>query len=250
MDRVPTGIKGFDELIEGGIPKGFTVLYCGSPGTGKTIFALQYLYNGAKMFNEKSIYITFEQKRQDLIDQAKQFGWDLEELEKNNLLKLYTVSIKELGVETAGLIANFVRDGGYKRLVIDSLSTLTTYAPIYTAKDEQCIKDYLGNNVFFSPPIIGDNLVKKYIYTFLDDLRQLTDVTTIVVGEAPIRGDYISRDTISEFVCDGIISVTFESLGGGYSRSMIVRKMRNTKNDQDLHPLEIGKEGIVVHKLE
>jgi len=62
MERVQTGIKGFDGLIEGGFPKSSAILLSGTPATGKTIFALQYLVNGIEKFNEKGIYITFEEK--------------------------------------------------------------------------------------------------------------------------------------------------------------------------------------------
>lgn len=63
MERVATGIKGFDNLIEGGFPKGSAILLSGTPATGKTIFALEYLVNGARKFNERGLYVTFEEKR-------------------------------------------------------------------------------------------------------------------------------------------------------------------------------------------
>ena len=61
IKRIETGIIGFDGLIKGGFPIASTVLLTGSPGTGKTIFGLQYLYNGALKFREKGLYVTFEQ---------------------------------------------------------------------------------------------------------------------------------------------------------------------------------------------
>ena len=80
-NQVKTGITGFDELVEGGFPKGKCILLSGTPGTGKTIFSLQYIYNGAKRFKEKSLYISFEENKEHLFSQAKKFGWDLEKLE-------------------------------------------------------------------------------------------------------------------------------------------------------------------------
>ena len=71
-----------------------------------------------------------------------------------------------------------------------------------------------------------------------------------MVSEASEADGYISRDTISEFMCDGVVLVKFESMGGDYSRSLIVRKMRNTKNDEDVHPVEISEKGIIIHKIE
>ncbi len=248
MERVATGIKGFDELVQGGFPKGSTILHCGSPATGKTIFALEFVYNGAQKFNEKSLFVTFEQKREELIEQASQFGWNLEELEQRGMLKILSIPAKELSHGTSEMIVKLAFDEGFTRVVIDSLSTLTINAPIYSNKDESSVKDVVGDKMFFSAPIIGDTIIKRFIYKFIDDLKRVDHITTMIVGESPLKGDFISRDTISEFICDGVVMVTFESMGGQFPRSIIVRKMRNTKNDEDIHPLEISNEGMIVHK--
>ena len=60
IPRVATGIPGFDELIEGGFPKNFVILLAGTPGTGKSIFSLEYIYNGASSLNENGVYITLD----------------------------------------------------------------------------------------------------------------------------------------------------------------------------------------------
>ncbi len=250
MERVPTGIKGFDDLVQGGFPRGSTILYCGSPGTGKTIFSLEYAYRGAKEFNEKSLYVTFEQRREELVEQASQFGWDLGEIEHSGMLKIVSIPARDLNYKTSAGIVKMSIDEGFKRVVIDSLSTLTINAPIYSDQEANTVKDVVGDKMFFSPPIIGDTLTKRFIYNFIDDIKRADHITTLLVGEAPDKGDFISRDSISEFICDGVILVTFESMGGEFSRSLIVRKMRNTKNDEDIHPLEIGHAGMVVHNIE
>ena len=97
IKRIPTGIAGFDKLISGGFPENFVVLLAGTPGTGKSIFSLEYLYNGATMFNEKGIYITLEQTAEDLKKQALQFGWDFDALEREG--KVVVKKIDALGVE-------------------------------------------------------------------------------------------------------------------------------------------------------
>lgn len=248
-NRVASGIPGFDELVEGGFPNRSSVLICGGPGTGKTIFCLQHLINGVTMFNEKGLYVTFEQEADALRDQARQFGWDLDKLEREGKLQIMSVSVDKMTRDIIKKIQDIVKKQGIKRLVIDSLSTLVVNAPIYTTPSELAIKDVVGDNIVFSPPIIGDYIVKRFIYTFIDSLREL-DCTTLLISEAAQSGDYITRDTLSEFVCDGVVLITFESMGGAYSRSLIVRKMRQTKNDDDVHPVEISQKGIVVHKIE
>jgi len=246
--RVKTGIKGFDNLVQGGFPEGSTILVTGTPGTGKTLFGLEYLYNGAKKFREKGMFVTLEQKLDDIREQAKGIGLDLRSLEKNGSIFLMHIPVDELSSETIEKIKQEAKKRKVKRLVIDSISTLSVNAPIYTPVKDMALRDIMNYKAFFSPPILGNFVVKRFIYGFLDNLKEL-DCTTLVTSEAPERGEYLSRDTISEFLTDGILVITFESMGGEYSRNLVVRKMRGTSNDEDVHPLEISGKGLVVHTL-
>lgn len=247
--RTPTGIPGFDELVGGGFPTNSTILICGGPGCGKTIFCMQYLINGIMKFNESGLYVTFEQRREDLLKQAVQFGWDLEKLEKSGKLKIIAMPVDKISKTIIEDIKKIVKENKIKRLVFDSLSTLIINAPIYTSPNELAVQDVVGENIVFSPPIIGDYIVKRFVYNFIEQLRDL-DCTSLLISEASQNGEYISRDTLSEFACDGIVLISFESMGGAYSRSLIVRKMRSTKNNEDVHPVEISDKGIIVHKIE
>jgi len=101
MDRTATGIPGLDELLQGGFPQGSTVLVSGSTGTGKSILALQYLYYGANN-NEPGVYSTMENSREDVIEQASQFGWDVERLENENKLVINVMK---------GPVSEFACDG-------------------------------------------------------------------------------------------------------------------------------------------
>lgn len=249
LKRVPTGVPGFDELIEGGFPMNSSTLVVGGPGTGKSIFSMNFLVNGAEKFGEKCMYVSFEQRAEALREQGMQFGWDLAALEKKGTLKILSIPVQKITKETIKDIQEAVKKGGVRRLVIDSLSTLVVNAPIYVSSSNLAVEDVVGENVFFSPPIVGDYIVKRFIYDFIDSLKEL-DCTTILIGESAQSGEFITRDTISEFASDGIIMINFESLGGAYSRSLIVRKMRETKNDEDVHPMEISKSGVIVHKIE
>lgn len=249
LKRVPTGVPGFDELVQGGFPKGASILVCGGPGTGKTIFCSEYIVKGATEFKEKGLYVSFEQRAQDIRSQGKQFGWDIEALEKKGMIKLMSVPAVDIKRSIIEDIKNLVKKEGIKRLVVDSLSTLVVNAPIYVQPTELAVQDVVGENVVFSPPIIGDYIVKRFIYDFIDALKDL-DCTTLLITEAGQSGEYLTRDTLSEFVCDGVILISFESMGGAYSRSLIVRKMRQTKNDEDVHPVEISNKGMIIHKIE
>lgn len=247
LERVKTKIKGFDELVEGGIPKGHSVLVTGGPGTGKSIFCMEFLVNGAKQ-GENGLYVSFEQNDEDIKMQALQFGWDLNELEKKKKLNVMSIKVKDINKKTIDKIKSFAKKNNIKRLVIDSLSTLIVNAPIYEDLSKLGVTDYLSNRTFYSPPIIGDKVVNRFLYNFIDEIKSIKDCTTLIVAEASENG--MSNEIIlGEYSCDGVIKITFESLGGEYSRSLIVRKMRMTKNNDDVHPMEISNKGVILHSL-
>lgn len=247
--RVKTGIKGFDRLVDGGFPMGSTVLYTGTPGTGKTIFGLEYLINGWKKYKEKGLFVSLEETEDDLFEQASQFGWNLKALHKQGAVCVMAIPSKNINNQTSSDIMQRIKKDKFKRLVVDSLSTLSVNAPIFEVAQRLNVKEIMNNNTFLSPPVVGDLMVKRFIYGFIDDLRVIKGVTTILISENSEHADFLSRDTISEFLCDGVIVVNFESIGGDFARHLLVRKMRQTKNDENQHPLEIGKKGLVVHEV-
>ena len=244
--RVATGIKGFDKLIQGGFPEGAVILLIGTPGTGKTLFTLEYIHNGVTKFKEKCMYVTLEQSLDDVREQAKEIGMDLKRLEKSGMLTLMHVPIHDLTTQTIELIKKEVKERKIKRLVIDSLSTLSVNAPVYTPIKDIALRDIMNYKAFFSPPILGDFVVKRFIYGFLYDIKQL-GCPSLVTSEAPEKGEFLSRDTVSEFIADGIILMNFEINAWQTSRSLLIRKMRGTKSDSGVHGFEITNTGMNVH---
>jgi circadian clock protein KaiC len=230
MDNIKTGIPGFDKLVSGGFPLGKSILLSGTPGTGKTIFALQFLYNGATKFDEKGVYISLEEGTDNLKRQALQFGWDIGKLEKSGKLKIISIPAGEIKERTAGEIINIAKKMGASRLVVDSLSTLAINSP----------------TIYHNTTEITELSIKRFIYRFVSLLKD-ANMTSILISQT--SEGQLSRDGVSEFICDGIVLIHHESLGGEFSRSLTVRKMREVKNDEDIHPVEIGKIGLVVHSL-
>lgn len=228
IKRTKTHIEGFDELILGGFPNSSNILITGTAGTGKTIFSLQYLYNGVIEDNEIGIYFTFEEKRDDIISQANQFGWDLEKLEKKGKLKIISIGTEDISKNTINEILEIITNTKAKRVVIDSIITLS----------------------FITPQVqeipINKHTIKRFLYSFITSFKNIDNLTTIFISQK----DEISSNSISEYLCDGVINIEHESLGSDYSRNLTIIKMRQTKNNEDLHPLEISNKGIIIHNLE
>lgn len=229
MKRIKTTISGFDELIQGGFPENSCIYLSGKPGTGKTIFSLQYLYGGAYFENEVGIYFSFEEKKDSLYQQADQFGWDLKKLEKDKKIKVITIGYENISLNLIQDIFEIIKDLKAKRIIIDSISTLAFLASGISSKNS-----------------INEFTVKNFLYSFITKFRELEDVNVLFIGQ---EGEELSSK-ISNYICDGIISISYEPLGGSFSRILTIPKMRKTKNDEDIHPLEISPNGIIIHNLE
>jgi len=226
MERVKTYIKGFDELIEGGFPIGSNILLSGEEGCGKTIFSIQILYNAVVKNNENCIYFTFEEKKNSLIKQAKQFSWDLEKLEKINKLKIISIGTSNINKNTIDEMIEIIKNNKSKRVVIDSITTLAYLTP---------------NNCD-----INEYVVKKFLYSFISKFKEIENLTTIFISQ---KDEKISND-IFKYLCDGVINIKYDSLGCDFSRNLIIKKMRKTKNNCDIHPLEINERGIEIYNLD
>lgn len=229
--KVATGIEGFDKLIQGGFPPGKQILLTGTPGTGKSIFCLEYIYNGATIFSEKGLYVSFEEDAEDLKAQAAQFGWDFTRLEQERKAWIVGIPASEITESSIADITRLIKQHGITRLVIDSLTSLAINIP--------------SSRIAVSS--ITDIFTRRFIYQFIYQLRELRNVTTLLVSQTADKG--LSLDGVSEFVCDGIVRIEYESLGGAYTRFLAVRKMRQVKNEEDIRPMEITDKGLVIHEM-
>ena len=86
LKKAPSGITGFDEITGGGLPRGRTTLVLGGPGSGKTVFALQYLVNGARIYGEPGIFVAFEETSKRIMANAESFDWRLGQLQRKKLI--------------------------------------------------------------------------------------------------------------------------------------------------------------------
>ncbi len=223
MDRVPTGIAGLDEIIEGGLPRGRTVLITGTAGSGKTTFGIQFLYSGATEYGENGLFVTLQEELPDIKEDMARYGWDLEKLGQQKKLVLIQSPVPfEIGQENIDIDAMLdtihkrAMEVDAKRIVFDSLMQLG-----------------LPYNDIIS--------LRRDIMRLSSLLREL-GCTTMLLTEM-VEGDQrVSRYGVEEFVAQGVIIL---HLTPAY-RAIQVAKLRGTRHDTGLHRMRIGDKGIVV----
>ena len=226
MERVPTGIKGLDELVQGGLPQGSTVLLSGGTGTCKTIFSMQYIYNGALQYNEPGLFVTIESNPKNIAWNMESFGWDIRKMQEQRMINIYRLHLSPkktfsgLIQDELNTITGLVKELGIKRLVVDSTTA-------------------------FAALIDDAASIRHLLFKFADGLKEL-ECTTIFTSETKSIKTVFSAYGVEEFMADGLIVLYFTPP----NRSIFVRKMRGTNHSKTVHPFEITQNGIVVKPKE
>ncbi len=237
MNRVPTGIPGLDELIEGGFPEGSTILVAGGAGTGKTIFALQYIYAGAAVYNEPGVFITLEEGPKNILWNLQNFGWDYATLNQQGLMKIYRISVNpperfaERWKEEIDRIIEMVKSVGAKRVALDSITALGMLL------GEKLVKSERGSELWIGSPIT----LRSMIAELSERLKELNITSVFTTGTRGGKMDF-SAFGMEEFIVDGVILLYFFPP----HRALFIRKMRGTNHSNKIHPMSISKNGIEV----
>ena len=221
--RVSTGVTGLDEIIEGGFPRGRTILVTGMAGSGKTTLGMQFLYAGATKYNENGLFITLQEELKDVVQDMARYGWDLEKLAGENRIGLaqpptpFEISDEKIDIDTMlDLIHEKAMAIDAKRIVFDSLAQLGLPCPDIVA-------------------------LRRDIMRLGAMLREL-GCTTLLLTEMLDSKGQISRYGVEEFITQGVIVM---HLAPSY-RAIQVAKLRGTNHDTGLHRMRITGNGIVV----
>ncbi len=221
-DRTRTGIKGIDDLTGGGFPKRKCVAVVGGPGTGKSIFLMQFLINGALRYNEPGIYITFEETPEEVRSDYKDFNFNIRELEKNNLLRIVhynPMRIKRFIKNMDVTLRDLIKEIKAKRIAIDSLNAFTL---MYDKEGE----------------------MRMGLFQLFQTLKEL-GVSCLLSSES-WRDPSISKSGAVEFIADGVVMLYNLKIGDTRVRAVEILKMRGIKHEARIVPFKINSNGIKV----
>lgn len=236
--RVNTGIHGLDKMLAGGFRPGSANLVWGAPGAGKTTLGLEFLYRGALAGNA-GLWISFEEFPQSLYRDAKSIGWDLEPLERENLLHLTFTSPKVLLQSLAAKPSLFDQFPA-ERIVLDSISHLRR--------------------------LTEDPLELRQIYHLVTTRLRQSGATSLLIGEStqstfspnaagiPTGRSWPAGDGSGAcsmqiaFMADSIISLNYVEIESAIHRALMVLKMRGSDHAKEIHRFEIRQGGIVVRE--
>lgn len=225
IERVETGIKDLDEMLNGGIPQGSVTTVIGGFGTGKSIFSMKFIHSGL-VKGEKCIYLSIEQKEDEIIKTSALFGWDFTPYVERGTLKLIRLSpgmIKTTVARIESELPELLKAFAPKRLVIDPI---TLYEMIFDHEGER----------------------RNQLFTLVEIIKE-SGTTSVMVSESSRESPYQSRFGLIEYIADGVI--TLRNIRGTDMKSVMrlieVSKMRLTEHSDAIKPYKITKNGIVVH---
>jgi circadian clock protein KaiC len=227
VDKCPVGIIGFDQITNGGVPRGRPALVCGGAGCGKTLFAIEFVVRGATQFNEPGVFVSFEETAEELAANVRSLGFDLKQLVRRKLLAMDFIHVERSEIEETG---SYDLEGLFVRLqyAIDSI------------KAKRVVLDTI--EALFAG--LSDTAVLRAELRRL--FRWLKDkgVTALITGE---KGEgALTRQGIEEYVSDCVILLDHRIQDQLSTRRLRVVKYRGSAHGTNEYPFIIDKDGISV----
>lgn len=232
--KVKTGIPGLDSVISGGLKKNRAVTVSGPTGAGKTTFGLQFLHSGAQDFDEPGVYITLSQNLEEIKSDCKSFGWDFDNLISEE--KILMIDARPFKIED-GLIGK--DDSLYRgeKLPFEHLTKL-----IQSAVKRIDAKRVVIDSVTILAMQYSD---KFYMRQGLQGMIQALEnfgVSSLILSEHAEDKEI----PLEWIVTSGIIQLHHKQVEDTMERSIQITKMRGIKHSEQIHPIELGSDGIVL----
>lgn len=226
--KAPTGIAGFDEITGGGLPRGRTTLITGGPGSGKTIFSLQFLVHGANVCREPGVFVAFEENSKRIVANTEGFDWNLSQLSEKKLAFVDAQPSPDLiqsgEFDLGGLLAALdaqTRATRAKRIVFDALDIVLALLPDQTSRQREIYR-------------IHDWLLS----------RELTGLITLKSGWDMAGSVNQPPVAFMQFMVDCAIVLNHGVVLGVSQRNLRVQKYRGSSFDENESPFLVGKSGL------
>ncbi|GAB4495100.1 MAG: circadian clock protein KaiC [Anaerolineales bacterium] len=234
VEKLRTGIRGFDEITEGGLPKGRTSLVSGTAGSGKTVLAAQFLAEGIREFGDSGVFVTFEEPPEDIRCNIYSLGWDVRQWEAQGKWAFVDAAPRLQDEATvighydlSALLARIehaVRRVGATRLAMDSLGA------IFNRFEDTSI-------------------VRGELFRIASALKSM-GVTALMTAERRAEYGDISRFGVEEFVADNVLILRNVLESEKRRRTIEILKYRGTSHHKGEYPFTIlPNQGIVVIPL-
>jgi len=229
--RIDIGIPGMNEILHGGLPRGLTVLLSGEAGTGKSIFAYQFLYRGLRQ-DEPGVLLELEDYPARVRMNMAMFGWDVKPYEDR---KSFAIIDCFTGGETTKKEKYVVRDPTDIPSIIEALRTA-----VKDVKAERVVVDSISTLYLIKPEHARQAIIQ------IKRLLVSLGCTSLLIWQKGVASGNIPTTTYIEHIADGVIKLELEDIGKEYRRILTVSKRIGTKHSIRKHPFEITETGIIV----
>ena len=229
-----TGIGGFDSISDGGIKKSRSIVLCGNPGTGKTTFGIQFIYLGIEHFDEEGVYVSLSHNLEEIKDDVKSFGWDLQEkIRQDKLLMIdarpFAIKDNEICKDDSLYRGEDIPFEHLTKLIISSIKRIHAKRVVI---DSTSILAMQYENKF---------LMRQGFQAMMQTLEN-NGVTSILISENPNKDEI----PLEWFAGSGIVQLTNKQMGDTIERTIQILKLRGADHSNKTHPIKINSDGISI----